>query len=63
MIVNKSFKETSKFSMNIAKSVDKVSEIDNKNGRKKSLSYNKATNVFTDTLLPGGGKLYVLQTN
>ncbi|MEQ7802367.1 hypothetical protein ABDJ41_21405 [Pedobacter sp. ASV1-7] len=63
MIVNKSFEETSKFSMNIAKSVDKVSEIDNKNGRKKSLSYNKATNVFADTLLPGGGKLYVLQTN
>lgn len=62
MIVNKSFEETSKFSMNMAENVDKVSEFDNQNGRKKASSYNKASNVFSDTLLPGAGKLYVIQT-
>lgn len=63
MIVNKSLTAPLKYSMNIAKNIKSINEIDQSNGKQKSLSIPKKTGMLEDALLPGAGKLYAVNQN
>ncbi len=58
MVVNKSFKEGGKFTFKIHDSVKKIDEISKKTGDPERLPFHTKEQLFTDSFLPGEGKLY-----
>ncbi len=60
MVVNKSFKESGKFTFQIKNSVKKIEEISKSTGTSVPSSFDRKSHRLTATFLPGEGKLYAL---
>lgn len=60
MVVNKSFKESQKFTFQLAGKIKKVQQISKIDGSMQNTLFDKKSNRLTENFLPGEGKLYYL---
>ena len=60
MVVNKSFKESGRFTFKMKNSINGIMEISKSTGTSLPSSFDRKSHRLTETFLPGEGKLYAL---
>jgi hypothetical protein len=61
MVVNRSFKKSQTITIQLLPSVKKVREISKATGKPVKVAYNPNNQTFTETFLPGEGRLYAIR--
>jgi hypothetical protein len=61
MIVNRSFKKSSRLTVQLSSSVQRMQEISKTTGKPVKAPFATKEHALTDTFLPGEGRLYVIQ--